>query len=104
MLSCHYKAPFVDCHGLVVLTLTSQLHRLEVVPGFTTSIAKYEGGNMLSVDIIHKILRMDTVLDALYDLYHSMRTNDVSAFHNSAAKNFVGNIVMTRQVSNKPSA
>lgn len=71
-------------------------HKLEVVPGFTTSIAKYEGGNLLGVDIIHKILRIDTVLDALYELYNTMDSNDISAFHARAIKQFVGNIVMTR--------
>ncbi|GFO44194.1 piwi-like protein 1 [Plakobranchus ocellatus] len=78
------------------LSVQVKQHRLEVVPGFTTSIAKYEGGNLLGVDIIHKILRMDTVLDSLYNLYNSMNSSDVSAFHNQAIKNFVGNIVMTR--------
>ncbi|KAK3770140.1 hypothetical protein RRG08_007051 [Elysia crispata] len=78
------------------LSVQVSKHRLEVVPGFTTSIAKYEGGNLLGVDIIHKILRMDTVLDSLYDLYNSFNSNDISAFHNKAVKELVGSIVMTR--------
>ncbi|RUS89237.1 hypothetical protein EGW08_002980 [Elysia chlorotica] len=78
------------------LSVQVSKHRLEVVPGFTTSIAKYEGGNLLGVDIIHKILRMDTVLDSLYDLYNSMNSGDVSAFHTRAVKELVGSIVMTR--------
>lgn len=70
--------------------------RLEVMPGFETSILRYEAGNLLGIDIIHKILRIDTFLDCLYNLYDSVEQTDRAAFHAVAMKQFVGTIVMTR--------
>lgn len=47
---------------------------------------------MLCADVQHKVLRMDTVLDFLYELYEQRH----KAFHDEAAKRLVGEIVMTR--------
>ncbi|CAL1531960.1 unnamed protein product [Lymnaea stagnalis] len=70
-------------------------HRIEVMPGYTSSILRYDGGNLLGVDIIHKILRMDTYLDALYQLFHAVKKNP-EEFKRRATKDLVGVIVMTR--------
>ncbi|XP_059156591.1 piwi-like protein 1 isoform X2 [Physella acuta] len=70
-------------------------HRIEVMPGFATSILNYDGGNLLGIDIIHKVLRFDTFLDALYLLFESSRRN-TEEFHKRAIKELVGSIVMTR--------
>ncbi|BFZ18410.1 hypothetical protein BsWGS_21449 [Bradybaena similaris] len=77
-------------------TVKIQKHKLEVMPGFATSILRYEAGNLLGVDIVHKILRIDTFLDCLYNLYYSFQKEDLKAFHAAAIKNFVGTIVMTK--------
>lgn len=65
---------------------------LEVIPGFQTSILQYEQDVLLEIDIAHKILRTNTVLEVMYDLYHT----DNRGFHNNAMKQIVGSIVMTR--------
>ncbi|XP_059156586.1 piwi-like protein 1 [Physella acuta] len=70
-------------------------HRIEVMPGFSTSILSYDGGNLLGVDIVHKILRFDTFLDSLYMLFQSCNKN-LEEFHKRATKELVGSIVMTR--------
>ncbi|KAH9525714.1 Piwi-like protein 1 [Bulinus truncatus] len=70
-------------------------HKIEVMPGFTTSILRYDGGNLLFVDTIHKVLRIDTYLDALYQLYHSVKQNP-DEFRRRATKELVGVIVMTK--------
>ena len=66
--------------------------RLELWPGFITSILQYERSVMLGLDISHKILRMDTVYDFLNDLYNE----DRSRFREMATKKLVGEIVLTR--------
>jgi len=61
-------------------------------PGYSTSILAYEESVMLCADVQHKVLRMDTVLDFLYELYEQRH----KAFHEEATKRLVGEIVMTR--------
>ncbi|KAI8735952.1 piwi protein 1 [Biomphalaria glabrata] len=70
-------------------------HRIEVMPGFTTSILGYDGGNLLCVDTIHKVLRIDTFLDVLYQTFHSVRQN-AEEFRRKATKELVGVIVLTK--------
>jgi len=67
-------------------------HKLELWPGFITSILQYERNVMLCADISHKILRTDTVWDFLNELYTRARGN----FHDLATRNLVGEIVLTR--------
>ena len=66
-------------------------YRLEVIPGIQTSILQYEHNILLEIDIAHKILRLKTVLDVMYDLYRRNK----AAFHNNATREIVGTIVMT---------
>jgi len=70
-------------------------YRLELWPGFITSILNYDAGIMLCADVSHKILRTDTVLDYLNELNARVRRN----FHEVATKNLVGEIVLTKYVS-----
>lgn len=67
-------------------------HRLELWPGFITSILQYESNVMLCADISHKIIRMDTVLDLFYDI-HSQNSRN---FHEACVRAIVGEIVLTR--------
>ena len=66
--------------------------RLELWPGYTTSILPYETDVLLSADVSHKVLRQTTVLEYLYDLYGETSRD----FHNVACKKLVGQIVLTR--------
>ena len=68
--------------------------RLELWPGYTTSILQYETDILLSADVSHKVLRQSTVLDYLYELYHTTRD-----FYTEATKRVVGQIVLTRYLS-----
>ena len=36
-----------------------------------TAIHQFDGGLLLLIDVSHKLLRMDTALDFLYELYSS---------------------------------
>jgi len=46
-------------------------HRLELWPGFDTSIRKHEAGFMLCAELTHKVLRLDSVLTVIQGLKNS---------------------------------
>ena len=41
------------------------VYRLEVWPGYITSVAEQEGGLMLLADASHRVLRTETVFDVM---------------------------------------
>ena len=69
-------------------------HKIEIWPGFITSILNYESRVMLCADVSHKLLRTDSVLDYLYQIYDDCQGG--GNFHELAAKKLVGEIVLTR--------
>lgn len=66
---------------------------MEIWPGYKTAIAQYDGSVMLNVDLMHKVLRTETVLDAMYALYNNNRGPN---FKDECVRKLVGEIVMTR--------
>ena len=66
--------------------------RVEIWPGFITSILPYERNVMLCAEISHKMLRTITVLEMMYEIHQSARRD----FHAEATRKLVGAIVMTR--------
>lgn len=40
-------------------------YRLEIWPGYVNTIQHYDGGLLLMLDVSHRVLRTDTVLDFL---------------------------------------
>jgi hypothetical protein len=70
--------------------------RLTVMPGFVTAIAKHESETLLCADISHKIIRSDTLLDMMYNLYNQNRGD---SFYDDCVRQFVGSIVLTRWVN-----
>ncbi|XP_066267753.1 piwi-like protein 1 [Branchiostoma lanceolatum] len=74
------------------LKVAVEQHKLEVWPGFVTSILQYESKTLLLADVSHKIMRTDTVLDLMYDLF----ARDQRNFYEKATKMLVGEIVLTR--------
>lgn len=68
-------------------------HKLTVMPGFVTAIARYETDTLLCADISHKIIRSDTLLDLMYELYQQARGD---SFYDDCVRKFVGSIVLTR--------
>lgn len=67
--------------------------RLEVWPGFVTSILQFETSTMLIADVSHKILHGVTALDAMYEIYNRSRGGN---FKEACAKKIIGQIVLTR--------
>ncbi|XP_048454354.1 piwi-like protein 4 [Rhincodon typus] len=67
--------------------------RLILWPGFSTSVLRYETQILLSVDISHKVLRNETVLDFMIELYN--RVGD-QHFSDTCMKELVGFVVLTR--------
>lgn len=67
-------------------------HRLQVWPGYSTSIKHTDGGLYLIVDVSHKVLRNDSVLDIMNVIYQESR----ESFQDQCTKEFVGAIVITR--------
>ncbi|XP_061211371.1 piwi-like protein 1 [Neopsephotus bourkii] len=68
-------------------------HRLMVWPGFTSSILQYEESIMLCVDVSHKVLRSETVLDFMYSLYYQV---EEQRFRDTCAKELIGLIILTK--------
>ncbi|XP_053313403.1 piwi-like protein 1 [Spea bombifrons] len=66
---------------------------LIIWPGFTTSILQYENSIMLCIDVSHKVLRSETVLDLMYTLHENVGAHN---FHNACSKELIGQIVLTR--------
>ncbi|XP_038059144.1 piwi-like protein 1 [Patiria miniata] len=66
-------------------------HNLQLWPGFITSILQYEEEVMLMADVSHKILRTDTVLDILANLFAAKKNR----FQDEATRMLVGEIVLT---------
>ncbi|KAK0151277.1 Piwi-like protein 2 [Merluccius polli] len=67
-------------------------HRLQVWPGYATSIKRTDAGLYLSVDVTHKVLRNDSVLNAMKVVYQQGTEN----FQDECSKELVGSIIITR--------
>lgn len=51
---------------------------------------------MLNIDVSHKVLRTDSVLDFMYGIYNNPRTK--AQFKDIVMKSLIGAIVLTRYV------
>jgi len=69
-------------------------HKMQVWPGISTSILQYESDVMLCADVAHKVLRMQTVLEFLYEIYNTC--NNKQGFYDIAKKKLLGEIILTR--------
>lgn len=67
-------------------------HRLEVWPGYITSVSQNEGGLMLLVDASHRVLRTETVLQ----LMKTTVQKNPGGFQDECTRSLVGTIVLTR--------
>ncbi|XP_007557107.1 piwi-like protein 2 [Poecilia formosa] len=77
-----------DPESAVVL----EKQRLQVWPGYATAIKRTDGGLYLSVEVTHKVLQNDSVLDLMNMLYRQSKEN----FQDVCTKELVGAIVITR--------
>ncbi|KAJ7305189.1 hypothetical protein JRQ81_011096 [Phrynocephalus forsythii] len=69
-----------------------QQYRLQIWPGYAVSIRRTDGGLFLLADVIHKVIRNDSVLDFMHAIYQQSREN----FQDECTKQLVGNIIITR--------
>lgn len=98
---CGLGSPFSFSQGVLFLsvrmlqwTANCRWCRLEVWPGFVTSILQFESSTMLIADVSHKVLHFQTVLDAMYEVYNQCRGGP--NFKELVAKKIIGQIVLTR--------
>ncbi|XP_077341080.1 piwi-like protein 4 isoform X1 [Lithobates pipiens] len=68
-------------------------HKLMLWPGFSISIMHLENQLTLSADISHKVLRNETVLNFMNDLYSKVPEE---RFTEACEKEFLGMVVLTR--------
>lgn len=66
--------------------------RLELWPGYKTSIRQHEKGILMCVEITHKVMRMETALDILKDCIQ----RDRDRYMNDFVKEVIGCIVLTK--------
>ena len=50
-------------------------HNIEVWPGFASALAQLQTGVLLNIDIIHKVLRTDTVLNSIEEIKQRCRND-----------------------------
>ena len=68
-------------------------YNLDIINGFSTSIAVYENQLLLCAELTHKLLHKTTVYDKMDELYSSARGPD--DFREKCVQELVGRIVMT---------
>lgn len=67
-------------------------HKLEILPGYVVAVDEFEGGVMLCLDVQHRVLRMQNVLDLLREYRITFKQN----FKEMAFNNIIGACVLTR--------
>ena len=67
-------------------------YRLELWPGYKTSIRQHESDILMCVEITHKVMRMETALDILQSCYQ----RDKADYQRAFVKEIVGCIVLTK--------
>lgn len=67
-------------------------HKLEIWPGYVTSVNEYEDGVMLCLDVSHRLRFTETVLDIFTHAYLSDKNN----FQRNALQSLLGRVVLTR--------
>lgn len=73
--------------------ISIEQHKLEVWPGWITSIQRLDGGIKLSVDASFRVLRLETVRDLVLEISKRNRGTNLKE---SLESELVGTIVMTR--------
>ncbi|XP_040278414.1 piwi-like protein 4 [Bufo bufo] len=68
-------------------------HRLTLWPGFSASVAYLENQLTLSADVSHKVLRNETVLSSMNEMYSRIPKE---RFTEACEKEFLGMVVLTR--------
>jgi aubergine len=64
-------------------------HKLEIWPGYVTAVDEYEGGVMLCLDVSHRVLCQNTVLDHLINVFRKDKEN----YQENAVKSLLGELL-----------
>ncbi|XP_062817111.1 piwi-like protein 2 isoform X2 [Anolis carolinensis] len=70
--------------------------RLQIWPGYAASIRRTDGGLFLLADVVHKVVRNDSVLDFMHAVYQQSQGN----FQDECTKQLIGDIILTRYNNN----
>jgi len=68
-------------------------YNLEVWPGYVTAVDMFEGGLLLQLDVVSRVLRTETVRDVLTSIFKKYGAKD---FKTEAEKALLGTSVLTR--------
>ncbi|XP_069825741.1 piwi-like protein 4 isoform X2 [Dendropsophus ebraccatus] len=68
-------------------------HKLSLWPGFSVAVAPLEKQLTLCADVSHKVLRNETVLDSMNEMFHRIPKE---RFTDACEKEFLGSVVLTR--------
>merc|ERR1719435_227497 len=74
--------------------ITLGQYKLELWPGYVTSIRQHESQILLCCEVSHKILRTDTVLQQIGEVHQ--KTRGGPSFHADVEKALLGAIIITR--------
>lgn len=69
------------------------IHRLSLWPGFSVAVTPLERQLTLSADVSHKVLRNETVLDSMNEMFSRIPKE---RFTDACEKEFLGMVVLTR--------
>jgi aubergine-like protein len=70
------------------------VHKLEIWPGYVTSIQDFDGGLLLNCDASHRILRTNTAKEVLQEIFKL--PDGRTRFKEMAQKRLVGCVILTR--------
>jgi aubergine-like protein len=75
--------------------ISIEQYRLELISGFSTSIANYENQLLLNAELTHKLLHKRTVYDIMLDIYNDRRNNEDN-MRERCINEIVGRIIMVK--------
>lgn len=67
-------------------------HKLEIWPGYVTTVSECTGGLMLCLDVAHRLLRTQTVLEYMAEVMQTQRDRA----KDTISKALIGSVVMTQ--------
>jgi len=70
-------------------------YSIDIWPGFSTRIDQYDGGIMVTMDAISKVMKNKNVLELMHDWFKDLRNNN-EAIRSKAEKEIIGETVLTK--------
>jgi hypothetical protein len=76
--------------------LTIPEYNLDLINGFSASIASYENKLLLCTEIVNKLLHRKTIYEIINEIFN--RSRDDQQFRDDCFKEIVGRIIMTTYI------